>query len=164
MFTEIHLNHKHFFAVRKFYAPTRIRISVFDHPHVCEFDTKTFETLIEHALINKLRQLPWQRWTCVGNFRSFTSSFWNVTSVHVRLQKFPTLENVVKNLWLQCAFSPSGYVWTQAVTAKKCQRIQTKPDTYGRVLRFLPAEIDEKSSAGTGNVFSLHNLDCIVLR
>ena len=110
---------KHFIAVTKLYASTRIRIRcAFDCPHVCELDTKMLEWLIEHALMKKLRRLPWQRSMCVSGFRTFTSSFSKVygykhphVAGFVAFSKVSTLESVFK-----------------------CLRIQTYSDTCGQGL------------------------------
>ena len=61
-----------------------------------DFDTKMFESLIEHALMNKFIRLPWKRSTWVGDFRTFTSLF-SKRSCYMRpqatgllrFQKFP---------------------------------------------------------------------------
>ena len=127
---------RHFIAVTKLYASTRIRIFLRFRPSTCirirsEFDIKIFESFIEHAVI------PWQRFTWVGDFRTFTSSFskrsgymrQHVTRF-VAFSKVSTLESVFKSLRLRCAFrriradesrirnkmfadtNESGYVWT----------------------------------------------------
>ncbi len=51
----------------------------------------------------------------------------------VAFSKVSTLETVFKSLRLPYAFF-AGYVWTLSVTATKCLRIQTNPDTCGRGL------------------------------
>ena len=78
-----------------------------------EFDTKMFESLIEHALMNKLRRLPWQCTMWVSDFYTFTSLFSkrsgymrpHVTGF-VAFLSFHSGERSVKSLQLQCAFFP----------------------------------------------------------
>ena len=74
----------------RFRLPTCIRIR-------SEFDAKMFESLNEHALMNKLRRPPWQQSTYVSGY-----------PVSLRLQKFP-LWGPFKSLRLQCAFSSNTY-------------------------------------------------------
>ena len=97
-----------------------------------EFDTEMLESLIEHALMNKLRRLLWQRSTWIGDVHTFTSSFSNVYG-HMRphvsgfvafsLKSFHSGDRFQKFAVTVCVFV--GYVWTESVTAIKCLRIQT---------------------------------------
>ena len=121
---------RHFIAVTKLYASTRIRICcVFDRPHISEFDTRMFESLIEHALINKLRRLPWQRSKWVADFRTFTSSFSKVCCCRrpyvtgfvafskvcgycVRFRRIRVDQGHIRNKMFADT-NESGYVWTE---------------------------------------------------
>ena len=108
-----------------------------------EFDTRMFESLIEHALMNKLRRLPWQRSTWVGSFRTFIcvivfQSLWLQASTRNRI-RFHSGERFQKFAATVCVFA--GHVWTKAKSVTKCLRIRTNPDTCGQG----PSEISFKN-------------------
>ena len=86
--------HKYFITVTTLHAPTRIRICcVFGRPHVSEFDTEMFESLIEHALMKKLRRLPRHGWAISAflrhRFRKFAVTRVHTDTISLRCQKFP---------------------------------------------------------------------------
>ena len=103
-----------FNTLRVHTVPTLLRFSPFTCIRIrSEFDTRMFESLIEHALMNKLKRLPRQRSKWVGVFRTFTSSFSKVCGYRrphvtgfVAFSKVSTLESVFKSLRLQCSFWP----------------------------------------------------------
>ena len=74
-------------------------------------------------------------------FHRFTSSFSNrcgysaSTRIRIRcvFKSFHSGERFQKFAVTVCVFA--GYVWTISVTATKCLRIQTNPDTCGRGLK-----------------------------
>ena len=75
------------------------------------------------------------------NFHRFTSSFSNrcgysaSTRIRIRcvFKSFHSGDRFQKFAVTVCVFA--GYVWTLSVTATKCLRIQTNPDTCGRGLK-----------------------------
>ena len=115
-----------------------------------------FESLIEHALINKLRRLPWQRSMWVGDFRPFTASFSKVcgyrrphVSDFVTFLKVSNLETVFKSFHFGerfqkfavtvCVFP--GYVWTKAGSVTNVcgyKQIQTRIHRASMFVRLRP--------------------------
>ena len=113
---------------------------VFDRPHVSEIRTKTLESLIEHAFKNKLRQIPWQRFTWVGDFCTFTSAFSNIFN-HKRPHARNRIRYAFKSFHSRDGFRDTCGIKNQ--TATKCLRIQMNPDTVCKVVQrhlFLNAE------------------------
>ncbi len=100
------------------------------------------------AVINHLLDNSTFRVTCYTsewvdiNFHRFTSSFSNrcgysaSTRIRTRcvFKSFHSGDRFQKFAVTVCVFA--GCVWTLSVTATKCLRIQTNPDTCGRGLNF----------------------------
>ena len=98
--------------------------------------------VINH-LDNAMLRVTWLytlEWVDI-NFHRFTSSFSNrcgySTSTRIRIRcvfkSFHSGDRFQKFAVTVCVFAE--YVWTLSVTATKCLRIQTNPDTCGRGLK-----------------------------
>ena len=75
-------------------------------------------------------------------FKSFRLQRVHTYPDSLRFQKFPLWSDRFQKFAVTvCVFA--GYVWTLSVTATKCLRIQTNPDTCGRGLK-LSVRINRK--------------------